>query len=74
MFLTYKLVIYLCPGFSQDRVKFHQNLGRETTRWADPTWPNRTGYSIPCPMMLGSGWGGAGRRELTRGWGARGGW
>ena len=20
-------------------------------------WPNRTGYSIPCAVMLGSGWG-----------------
>jgi len=22
---------------------------------ADPTWPNRAGYSIPCAVMLGSG-------------------
>jgi len=25
--------------------------------WADPTWPNRAGYSIPCAFMLGSGGG-----------------
>jgi len=25
---------------------------------ADPTWPNRAGYSIPCAVMLGSGGGG----------------
>jgi len=44
-----------CPGFGQDRVNFHQNPGRGTARWADPTWPNRAGYSIPCAIMLGSG-------------------
>jgi len=26
---------------------------------ADPTWPNRAGYSIPCAVRLGSGEGGA---------------
>jgi len=46
-----------CPGFSQDRVNFHQNPGRGTARWADPTGPNRAGYSIPCAVMLGYGWG-----------------
>ena len=39
--------------------------------WADPTWPNRTGYSIPCAVMLCSGWGGAGRREVSHGSEAR---
>jgi len=50
----------LCPGFSQDRVNFHQNPGRGTAGWADPTptWSNRAGYSIPCAVMLGSGGGG----------------
>jgi len=24
---------------------------------ADPTWPNRAGYSIPCAITLGSGGG-----------------
>jgi len=38
---------------------------------ADPTWPNRAGYSIPCAVTLGSG-GGEARRGLTHGWGARG--
>jgi len=55
-----------CPGFGQDRVNFHQNPGRGTVEWADPTpaWPNRAGYSIPCAVMLGSRGGGA-RWELT---------
>jgi len=46
-----------CPGFGQDRVNFHRNPGRGTAGWADPTptWPNRTGYSIPCAVMRGSG-------------------
>jgi len=49
-----------CPGFGQDRVNFHQNPGRGTAVWADPTptWRNRAGYSIPCAVMLGSGGGG----------------
>ena len=46
-----------CPGFGQDRVNFHQNPGRDTAGRADPTWPNRAGYSIPCAVMLGSGGG-----------------
>jgi len=47
----------ICPGFGQDRVNFHWNRGRDTAGWADPTWPNRAGYSIPCAAMLGSGEG-----------------
>jgi len=55
-----------CPGFGQDRVNFHQNPGRGTAGWADPTptWPNRAGYSIPCAITLGSG-GGGGGNSLT---------
>jgi len=60
-----------CPGFGQDRVNFHWNPGRDTARRADPTWPNRAGYSIPCAIMLGFGGGGAGRQELSRGSGGR---
>jgi len=37
-------------------VNFHWNPGRGTAGWADPTWPNRAGYSIPCAVMLDSGW------------------
>ena len=50
----------MCPGFGQDRVNFHQNPGKGTAGWADPTptWPNRAGYSIPCAVTLGSGAGG----------------
>jgi len=34
-------------GFGQDRVNFHQNPGRDTAGGgADPSWPNRAGYSI----------------------------
>jgi len=63
----------ICPGFGQDRVNFHQNPGRGTAGWADPTptCPNRAGYSIPCAVMLGSGGRGA-WRELSRGSGVRG--
>jgi len=49
-----------CPGFGQDKVNFHRNPGRDTAGRADPTWPNRPGYSIPRAVMLGSGGGGAG--------------
>jgi len=56
--------IYLCPGFSQDRVNFHQKSGGDPARWTDPTWPNGTGYSIPCAIMLGSGWEGAGQQAV----------
>jgi len=34
------------------------NPGRDTAGQADPTWPNRAGYSIPCAVMLGSSGGG----------------
>jgi len=61
----------VCPRFSQDRVNFHWNPGRETARRADPTWPNRAGYSIPCAVTLGAGGGGAGQPELTCGSGVR---
>jgi len=50
-----------CPGFSQDKVNFHWKPGRGTARRDDPTWQNRTGYSIPCAIMLSSSvgeWGG----------------
>jgi len=61
-----------CPGFGQDRINFHQNPGRDIARRADPTWPNRAGYSIPCNRHAGFRWGGAGQRELTRSSGVRG--
>jgi len=38
---------------------------------ADPTWPNRARYSIPCDVTLGSG-GGGGAAGTHRGSGARG--
>jgi len=57
-----------CPGFGQDRVNFHWNPGRDIAGWADPTWPNTVGYSIPCAAMLGSGGGerGGGNSHLGR--------
>jgi len=53
-------LLNVCPRFSQDRVNFHQEPGGDTARWADPTWPNRAGYSIPCAVKLGSGGGALG--------------
>ena len=51
------LYLNFCPGFGQDRVNFHRTAGRGTAGRADPTWPNRAGYSIPCAVMWGSGGG-----------------
>jgi len=51
-------------------VNFHQKPGGDTAGRADPNWPNRAGYSIPCAAMLGSG-GGAGQRKGSRGLGVR---
>jgi len=65
------LSVVKCPGFGQDRVNLHWNPGRDTAGWADPTWPNRAGYSIPCAGHAGFWLGAAGQRELTRGSGAR---
>jgi len=56
---TDSIWLYRCPGFGQDRVNFHQTPGRGTARQADPTWPNRAGYSIPRAVMLGSSGGGS---------------
>jgi len=42
------------------------NPGRDTAGRADPTWPNRAGYSIPCAVMLGSGGGGGAAATLLR--------
>jgi len=63
-------VLIPCLGFGQDRVHYHQKPGGDTAGRADPTWPNRTWYSIPCAAMLGSGWG-AGQEEGSRDSGAR---
>jgi len=49
-------------------VNFHQEPGRDTAGRADPTWPKRAGYSIPCAVMLGSGgWELGGKNSLTAG-------
>ena len=60
--------IGLCPGFGQDRVNFHRTPGRGKAGRADPTWPNRAAYSIPCAVTLGSGGGelGGGNSLVTR--------
>jgi len=64
MFICSLVILQLlCPGFGQDRVNFHWNPGRGTAGQADPTWPNRAGYSIPCAVMLGSGGGELGGRN-----------
>jgi len=57
-----------CPGFGQDRVNFHRTPGRGTAGRADPTWPNRAGYSIPCAVRLGSGGGKRGGRDSLAAW------
>ena len=44
-------------GSARTGLIFHQNPGGNTAGRADPTWPNRAGYSIPCVIMLGSGGG-----------------
>jgi len=51
---------------------FHQKPGRNTAGQADPTWPNRAGYSIPCATMPSSGCGELGGGKESR-LGARGG-
>ena len=61
----------LCPRFSQDRVNFHQNPGRDTARRLTP--PGQTEQGIPyrvlsCWVPVGGSW----VTELTRGSGARG--
>jgi len=57
LFFSVKVMMMHCPGFGQDRVNFHRTPGRCRAGRADPTWPNRAGYSIPCDVMLGSGGG-----------------
>jgi len=56
-FISFLVSIYLCPGFSQDRVNFHKKLGGETVGPADPNWPKKTPESlIPYDVMLISEW------------------
>jgi len=62
-FAMENLAISNCPGFDQDKVNFHWNPRRDTAGQADPTWPKRTGHSIPCAIMLGSGGGELGGRN-----------
>jgi len=49
-----------CPGFDQDRVNFHRTPERATAGGvgADPTWPNRSRYSIPWDVIAGFRCGG----------------
>ena len=63
------LTVWRYPGFGQDRVNFHQNPGRGTAGQADPTWPNRAGYSIPCAVTLGSGGGELSGQNSLVAWG-----
>jgi len=53
--------MHVCPGFGQDRVKFHQKPGGDTAGQAGPNWPDGTGCSMPCAVMLGSMGGELGR-------------
>jgi len=54
--------------FGQDRVNFHRTPGRDTAGRADPTWPNRAWYSIPCAILLGSGGGELGGKNSLAAW------
>ena len=69
-FLAYFFTLFIlsCPGFGQDRVNFLQEPGRNTAGRADPTWPNRAGYSIPHAVMLGSGGGELGSGKGLAAW------
>jgi len=60
------IAVSCCPAFGQDNANFHQEPGGDTVGWADPNWPNRTGYSVPCAVMLGSR-----ERKLGRGGGGK---
>jgi len=44
-------------GSARTGLIFQHMLGGDTARWADPNWPIKTGYLLPCAFMLGSGWG-----------------
>ena len=57
-----------CPGFGQDRVNFHRLQEGTQSGRADPSWPYRAGYSIPCAAMLGAGGGELGGRNSLAGW------
>jgi len=63
---TVEGLLTTCPGFGQDTVNFHWNPGRDTAWRADPTWPNRAGYSIPCAVTMGSGEGELGSGNSVR--------
>jgi len=56
-FITTELLYSKCPWFVQDSVNFHQKPGGDTAGPVDPNWPNRTGYLIPCDVILRSEWG-----------------
>jgi len=62
----------LCSGYGQDRASFHQKPGRDTARLAESNWTNKTGWSIPSAIMLGSGEGELAGEGGNRGLGARG--
>jgi len=51
-------------GLARTGLIFHQKPGGDTARRADPTWPKRTGYLIPCAVLLGASWG-AGRGKMV---------
>jgi len=58
---SYFCLSWVRPG----QGSFHQDPGRGTAGRADPTWPNRTGYSIP---GAGFRWGGLGGGNSLAAW------
>jgi len=53
----------MCPGFGWDSVNFHKKSGGDTAGMADPNWPSKVGYSMPCAIIHSRVWG----RELSSG-------
>ena len=62
------LFLVFVLGSARTGLIFHQKPRGNTARQADPTWPNRAGYSIPCAVMLGSGWGELGGWKSVTAW------
>ena len=55
--MNYFSAIFTVLGSSRTGLIFTGIQERGTAGRADPTWPNRAGYSISCAVMLGSGGG-----------------
>ena len=61
----------MCAGFSQDRVNFHRTPGRGTAGRTDSHLAKQSRVFHSMCRHAGFQWGGAARREFTRGSGVR---